>query len=105
MKTGAIKIAPIYDLGGSFGSGVTAKQYLENPNKTTLLLLYFLYGDLDPDWDYSWYKKNRLTGFENDIKSVLSLSDFYKPHIIDFIIAIYHQQKSFLDKMSEKTKE
>lgn len=105
MKTGAIKIAPLYDLGGSFGSGVTAKQYLENPNKTTLLLLYFLYGDLDPDWDYSWYKKNRLAGFEDDIKSVLSLSDFYKSHIIDFIIAIYHQQKSFLDKMSEKAKE
>lgn len=102
MNTGHTRIAPIYDLGGSFGSGKTARQFLLNPTKTTLLLIYFVYGDLDPSWDYSWYNKDKLIGFEDEIRDVLSKSDFFKPEIIDFIIDIYRQQKASLDELANK---
>lgn len=103
-KTGTLKIAPLYDLGGSFGSSAHAKAYLEKPCKTTLLLIYFFYGDLDPEWDYSWYDSSKLVGFEDEITSILSLSNFYKKDILDFIIAIYQQQKKFLDELANKKK-
>ena len=103
MVTGAIRVAPLYDLGGSFGSGTTAKKFLAEPSKTTLLLIYFLYSNLDPAWDYSWYDKDRLIGFEDEIRSVLSKSDFFKPDLIDFVVAVYRQQKSSLDELSVKS--
>lgn len=102
MKTGQIKMAPIYDLGGSFGSGKTSKQHLINPSKATLLLIYFVYGNLDPDWDYSWYDANRLIGFEEEIRKTLSISSFYKPETIDFVINVYRNQKNTLDEMASK---
>ena len=102
MSSGKTRIAPIYDLGGSFGSGKTARQFLAKPNKATLLLIYFLYSVLNPDWDYSWYDKDKLIGFEDEIRDVLSKSDFYKPDIIDFIIDVYHQQKTSLDELASK---
>ena len=102
MTSGETRIAPIYDLGGSFGSGKTARQFLAKPNKATLLLIYFIYSNLNPDWDYSWYNKDNLIGFEDEIREVLSKSDFYKPEIIDFIIDIYRQQKSSLDELANK---
>ena len=105
MKTGEIKIAPLYDLGGSFGSGVHAKQFLLNRNKTTLLIAYFLYSNLDSEWDYSWYDKNKLIGFEDEIRRTLSKSEFYTPEIIDFVIEIYKRQKQSLDEMADKKQE
>lgn len=101
-KTGEYKMAPIYDLGGSFGSGATAKKQLQNRDKSTLLLIFFLYGNLDPDWDYSWYDKDSLIGFEDEIREILSKSEFYTPDIIDFIIEIFKRQKSSLDEMAIK---
>ncbi|MBQ7250246.1 MAG: hypothetical protein IJS37_02760 [Bacilli bacterium] len=103
MKTGDIRVAPLYDLGGSFGSGSTAKKFLANPDKSTLLLAYFIYTNLDPEWDYSWYDKDRLIGFEDEIRRVLSKSDFYKPDIIDFVVELYRQQKSSLDEMASRS--
>ena len=103
MDTGDIRVAPLYDLGGSFGSSNTAKKFLANPDKSTLLLAYFLYTNLDPEWDYSWYDKDRLIGFEDEIRKVLSKSDFYKPDIIDFVVELYRQQKSALDEMASRS--
>ena len=71
-------------------------------DKATLLLIYYIYSDLNPDWDYSWYDKNKLIGFEEEIRNVLSKSDFYKPDIPDFVIEIYRQQKASLDEMAAK---
>lgn len=104
MKSGEIRVAPIYDLGGAFGSSNTAKEHLIHPNKATLLLIYYLYYNLDPEWDYSWYNKDRLVGFEDEIKEVLRKSSFYTPEIMEFIIQIYHQQKETLDEMSDKNR-
>ena len=102
ISTGNVRVAPLYDLGGSFGSGNTAKKFLANVDKSTLLLIYYLYSNLDPEWDYSWYDKDRLIGFEDEIKNVLSKSSFYTPKIIDFVISIYHQQKESLDELTSK---
>ena len=104
MNTGDIRVAPLYDLGGAFGSGNTAKKFLAEPNKTTLLLIYFLYSNLSPEWDYSWYDKDRLIGFEDEIRGVLSKSDFYKPDLIDFIVEVYRQQKASLDEMASQNR-
>ena len=104
MNTNQIRVAPIYDLGGSFGSSNTAKEHLKHPSTVTLLLIYYLYYNLDPEWDYSWYNKDRLVGFEDEIKEVLTKSSFYTPEIMEFIIQIYHQQKETLDEMSGKNR-
>ena len=101
MKTGELKVAPLYDLGGSFGSGETGKKVLSNINKGTYLLIYFIYGGLDPNWDYSWYDKNKLIGFEDEIRDILSKSDFYNEQLIDNIIDVYHHQKETLDELAD----
>ena len=103
MKTGELKVAPLYDLGGSFGSGETGKKVLSNITKGTYLLIYFIYGGLDPNWDYSWYDKNKLIGFEDEIRDTLSKSDFYNEQLIDNIIDVYHHQKETLDELADNS--
>ena len=102
MKTGKLKMAPLYDLGGAFGSSESGKSMITNANKGTLLIIYFMFGDLSPDWDYSWYKPEKLVGIEDVIREYLSKSDFYNPEIIDCVIEIYHQQKKTLDEIAKK---
>ena len=101
-NTGEIRLAPIYDLGGSFGSSSSGQKLISQPSKGVLIIVYFLFNDLDPDWDYSWYHKERLIGFEEEIRDILSKSSFYTPELIDTIIEVYHNQKNIIDKYSEK---
>ena len=101
-NTGKIRLAPIYDLGGSFGSSRSGQSMISKPSKAVLIIVYFLFNDLDPDWDYSWYHKERLIGFEEEIRDILSKSSFYTPELIDIIIEVYHNQKNIIDKYSEK---
>ena len=103
-KTGEIRVAPLYDLGGAFGSTRTGKNLIANPNKATYILIYYLFNDFDPSWDYSWYDKDKLIGFEDEIRDMLSLSEFYSPQLIDSIIEVYHHQKALLDEMVESDK-
>lgn len=102
MKTGALRVAPLYDLGGAFGSSKSGKEFISNANKGTMLLIYFMFSNLDPSWDYSWYNPEKLIGFEDEIKEYLSKSDFYTPELIDCVIKIFQQQKSSLDEMIKK---
>ena len=104
LKTGELKVAPIYDLGSSFGSSRTAKSFMENLNKSTMFLIYFIFNDLDPDWDYSWYNPDKLIGFEDEIVEYLSKSEFYTPEKIEAIIDVYHHQKSILDDYASKAR-
>ncbi len=41
-------------------------------------------------------------GFEDEIREILSKSDFYTPDILDFIIRIYEQQKIAFEKYACK---
>lgn len=66
------------------------------------MIIYFLFSDLDPSWDYSWYKKELLDGFEDEIKEYLSKSDFYTDELINRIIDVYHRQKDALDEIAQK---
>lgn len=100
-KTGQIRIAPIYDLGGAFGSTNTGKNIIANPNQSTLFLIYYLFSDLDPNWDYSWYNPDSLIGFEDEIRKTLSKSDFYTPELIEMIVNVYQKQKETLDKIAK----
>lgn len=100
-KTGQIRIAPIYDLGGAFGSTKTGKNIIANPNQSTLFLIYYLFSDLDPNWDYSWYNPDSLIGFEDEIRKTLSKSDFYTPELIEMIVNVYQKQKETLDKIAK----
>ena len=100
-KTGQLRIAPLYDLGYAFGSSKTGKSIISKQDKSTLILVYYLFSDLEPDWDYSWYNPDSLIGFEDEIKGLLSKSDFYTPNLIEAIIGVYHQQKMTLDKMAK----
>ena len=76
---------------------------LSNINKGTYLLIYFIYGGLDPNWDYSWYDKNKLIGFEDEIRDTLSKSDFYNEQLIDNIVDVYHHQKETLDELADNS--
>ena len=101
MKTGAIRPAPLYDLAGAFGSTRGGKRILSNVSKSTFLIVYYLFCNLDPNWDYSWYNSDNLIGFEDEIREFLSKSDFYTPELIDNIVEVYKHQKSFLDEMKQ----
>ena len=100
-ETGQTRIAPIYDLGGAFGSSRTGQSMISNFNKSTLILIYYLFSDLDSNWDYSWYDPDRLIGVEDIIKETLSKSDFYTPELIDCIIEVYGHQKEVLDNVAK----
>lgn len=102
LSTGKLKVAPIYDLGGAFGSSKTGRQFLEKTDKSTLFVIYFAFGGLDPNWDYSWYHKEKLIGFEEEIRKYLSKSDFYKGDRLELAIEIFKQQKKDLDDLAEK---
>lgn len=101
-KTGKIRIAPIFDLAGAFGTSKTGREFVSNLTKGSYIIVYFMFGGLDPDWDYSWYDPDKLIGFEEEIKEILSKSEFYTPELIERIIAVYHQQKTYLDEAAGK---
>lgn len=101
-KTGEIRLAPLFDFGHSFGSSTSARNFLSTINSGTFALIYFLYGDLDPDWDYSWYHPESLIGFEDEIRELLPKSEFYTPELVNNIINVYQHQKEELDKMARK---
>lgn len=102
ITTKEMRLAPLFDLGSSFGSSQRARAALSKINKATYVIIYFLFSDLDPSWDYSWYKKELLDGFEDEIKEYLSKSDFYTDELINRIIDVYHRQKDALDEIAQK---
>lgn len=104
IKTGQIRIAPLYDLASSFGSSETGRKIISNINKGTYLMVYFIYGNLDKNWDYSWYDNEALNGFEDVIRDILSKSDFYTPELIDNILDVYRHQKDSLDEIAKQSK-
>ncbi|MCR5078784.1 MAG: hypothetical protein K6B65_02530 [Bacilli bacterium] len=101
-ETGERRIAPLYDLANSFGSSENAQAMLSSINKATYLFIFYYYGRLDADWDYSWYDPHSLDGFEEQIRETLSKSDFYTQELLDNIIEVYRYQKSTLDSLREK---
>ena len=102
-KTGEIRPAPIYDLGGSFGSSRTGKEILSKVNQGTYFIVYYIFSCLDSNWDYSWCDPSNLEGFENEIREYLSKSDFYTPELIDKIVDVYLFQKETLEEICNKT--
>ena len=102
IDNGQIKLAPIFDIGSSFGSSEKARRMLSSINKATYLIVYFLFGDLDPNWDYSWYSPESLDGFEDEIREYLSKGDFYTEALMENIIDVYHHQKDSLDALAKK---
>lgn len=99
IKTGETRVAPLYDLAGAFGSSESGRKIISNVNQATFLIIYFLFNDLDPKWDYSWYDPNKLDGFEDEIREILSLGEFYTPYIIENVISVYQNQKKSLDEI------
>lgn len=99
INTGEIKMAPIYDLGGAYGSSENGRKLLSNINVGTLFIVFFCYGMLEPDWDYSWFDSSKLDGFEEEIRETLSKSNFYTTELIENIIYVYRYQKKSIEKM------
>ena len=97
LKTNEMRLAPLYDLASSFGSSANGRAFLSNLNKGSYIIIYFVYGNLDPNWDYSWYDPDKLIGFEDEIREYLSKSDFYTDTLINNIIDVYKVQKRYLD--------
>lgn len=104
LKTGKIRVAPLYDLAGAFGSSKTGREFISNMNTGSYVIIYYLFCGLEPDWDYSWYDPDKLIGFEEEIKEILSKSDFYTEEMLEKIIAVYHQQKNYLDGVANRKK-
>ncbi len=102
LITKEIHPAPFYDLAGSFGGTMDGQKVLSNLNQGTYLIVYFLYGYLDPNWDLSWYDPSKLEGFEDEIRECLSKSSFYTPKLIDNIIEVYRNQKEAIDSLANK---
>ena len=103
-RTGEMRIAPLYDLAGSFGSTEHGRTILSNLDKASMFLIFFMYDNLNPNWDYSWYNPSKLEGFEVEIREMLSKSSFYTPELIDKIVAFYQYQKQNLDDLYKQNK-
>ena len=101
LKTNKFRVAPMYDFGGAFGSSRSGKELLSNPNKGLYLLIYFMFSNLDPNWDYSWYDPRKLVGVEDEIREIFSKSEFYSEELIERIVAVYQMQKESLDKVAK----
>ena len=102
LRTGELRAAPIFDLGGAFGSSKTGHDFLSKLSTGSYIIIYFLFGDIDPSWDFSWYDPTRLVGFEDEIRETLSKSEFYDETLINNIIEVYKRQKASLDEAKEK---
>lgn len=102
IKTKKIRVAPLYDLAGAFGTCKSARELVKKGEKGTYIIVYYLFNNLEPDWDYSWYDPNKLIGFEDTIREILSKSSFYTPEILDRIVNVYLQQKSSLDELATR---
>ena len=70
------------------------------PEKNLLLNLIKV---LESSWDYSWYDSTKLEGFEEEIRNILSKSNFFTPELIDKIIDVYQHQKDALDEISKNS--
>ncbi len=103
-KTGKLRMSPLYDLAGAFGTSESGRKFVSNINKGTYLVLFYVFNELNPDWDYSWYDPKRLDGFENEIIEILTKSEFYTPELLDRIINVFRYQKEALDKIAKKIK-
>lgn len=103
--TGKLRLAPLFDLAGGFGSTERGRTYLSNLDKGGLMIIYFVFGNLDQTWNYSWYDASRLEGFEEEIREYLSKSDFYTTDLINSIIYVFKQQKATLDTLALKQKQ
>lgn len=101
IDTGELRLAPIYDFGGAFGSSNRGKEFIASANKGSFFLIYFLFGDLDPSWDYSWYDPKKLEGAEEVIREYLSKTEFYTPDYIECALEIFRRQKKALDEMAK----
>ncbi len=95
-----LKAAPFFDLAGAFGGGKRGRDFLQELSPATLMIVFFIFGGLEPSWDYSWYDPKRLEGFEEEIRDTLSKSPFYTPVLLDNIIAVYLRQKASLDNIA-----
>ena len=102
LSTDTISIAPLYDLGGAYGGSKTGRNLLSKINKGLLFIVYYIFGGLEPDWDYSWYNPDRLIGFEKDMREILSKSSFFNDELIDGMIGFYSHQKETLDVLAAK---
>lgn len=102
LKTGELTVAPFYDLGGAFGGSENGRNFLKVINAATYMIVYFTYGNLDENWDYSWYDPKSLDGFEDEIREYLSKGEFYTPELIDNIVDVYVHQKESLDEITKK---
>ena len=105
LKTNKVRVAPLYDLGGAFGSTRTGKAFLSKITPASYIVIYFLFSGLEEDWDYSWYDKNCLNGYEDEIREYLSKSDFYDEGLINNIIETYRYQKKSLEELVDKSKQ
>ena len=103
-ETGKIRVAPLYDLAGCFGTSKSGREFVSKIDKGSYIILYYIFSGIDPSWDYSWYDPDKLIGFEDEIREVLSKSDFYTPELLDRIVGFYQQQKRCLDEVALKNK-
>ena len=104
LTTGKLRLAPLFDLGGAFGSSKTGRETIRSANRATLFMIYFMFSDLDPEWDYSWYDPKRLEGSKELIEEYLSKSEFYNHDIIECIFEIFDHQKAVLDEFAKNSK-
>ena len=102
-RTNKIKPAPIHDLAGAFGTSRTGKEFITKLNKGSYFIIYFLFSFLESSWDYSWYDSTKLEGFEEEIRDILSKSNFYTPELIDRIIDVYNHQLEALNEISKES--
>lgn len=101
-RSGAMRLAPFFDFDRMFGlSHLDRMEWACARPRIAALLMANTFSNLDPSWDYSWYDKRSLDGFEQDIERTLSACEAAPEGYAKLIADLFVAQRTYLNRIAE----
>lgn len=102
--TGDVRLAPFFDLAGSFGTGSGEElQIIRKDPTTAMLFVAAAFSDLDPSWDYSWYDPTALVGFGEELEALFSACDDLGPSYPALARKLFECQLSYVNSIKNES--
>ena len=105
LMTGALRPAPLFDLGRAFGvfEPESMRVALKHP-QLALLMVANKFNFLKPSWDYSWFEPSRLDGFEEEFRGDLARYDLLPQGLADLIAKTLCSQLSYVADVAAESR-
>lgn len=98
-----LRLAPIFDFGGAFGTFTKDVSRYAQANQTfALLYVAWRFGSLDPTWDYSWFNPSKLEGFGEVVEQTLASCEALPPTYPAFVRAVFEQQLEYVTSVASQ---